>query len=316
MLHITLLNVHINKGGKFNPRKEATDLIGKVDGCSVELGLQVVDVGSQENEGNHEDANEDGGGLVGLGSNLGDDTILADNLDSSNVVAGVLVGLVNVSRGSKSGFALSGSLVDLFAHLNNFVFVIGIISFVVVFSRFFTRHAVHGDQTVVRVGEASSSHVAVSRRTSVVVGEGSACVIGEKTKVDSSTLFSAVGSHVVFNLLLFKLTVVLVEIGLLTLNGILEVELLFLLILTIFFVGVSVGTDILNSVGNVTVVLADIGIEIVSLVVVVIAVTDHFLGVLAPVLIVVIDGIKVGLQEGVHVDDVVTVSFLAATGTR
>ena len=64
----------------------AIHLLRKVDGCTVELGTEVVDVGSKKDKRNNKEANEDGGSLVGT-ARLGlNDT--AHNLNTLHVGAG------------------------------------------------------------------------------------------------------------------------------------------------------------------------------------------------------------------------------------
>ena len=111
--------------------RNAVNLLGKVDLGAVELGLEVVNVSAEEDEGYGEDANENGGGLALGGGSLDDDAILSHNLDALDVVAGVLVGGSDVLV-VEPGLALAGGRVDSLPGLLDLIGILVVVLVVLV----------------------------------------------------------------------------------------------------------------------------------------------------------------------------------------
>lgn len=110
--------------------RNAANLLGKVDLGAVELGLEVVNVSAEEDEGYGEDANENGGGLALGGRSLDDDAILSHNLDALDVVAGVLVGVCVLVV--ELGLALAGGRVDCLPGLLDLIGILVVVLVVLV----------------------------------------------------------------------------------------------------------------------------------------------------------------------------------------
>mmetsp|Transcript_16879 Transcript_16879/g.46639 ORF Transcript_16879/g.46639 Transcript_16879/m.46639 type:complete len:431 (+) Transcript_16879:269-1561(+) len=299
----------------------AKGLLREVDAGTIQLGSEEEHVGGEEDEGDDEDADEDGGGLVGVGLCLGDESVLEVGGDSGDVVACVVVGLVDDTSGSEWRLALSGTLVEAFAHLDDKVLVLVVVSVVVLVDVLWLHavEAVHGDEAGAGEWEVVSGELAVGVGSSVSIGEDGALVVGEHTKVDGTSVLCAVWSDEVLDLLfLVELTVVVVvviflELGLLALDVLAHLELL-LLLLFVVLVWVVLGADVLDAVGDEAVVLADVAVEVIALAIIVLAVALVVGGVLAQLLVVLLHALEVGLEEAVHVDDVVSVSGVASSG--
>ena len=302
-------------------KRNAANLLGKVDLGAIELGLEVVNVSAEEDEGYGEDANEDGGGLSLGGGSLNDDAILSHNLDALDVVAGVLVGVTDVLV-VELGLALTGVGVNRLPGLLDLIGVIVVVLVVLVLLLVLLGgDALHVHEGLGGIGElVAAGHLIVE--VVVILNEVGAELIGEDTHEDLAALIGAVGPHEVLDLLLglLELTAVavvavvvlpvvvgvLVEVDLAALEHLLDLGLLIAIVLLVLVLGlVGVLVDAVVHAGvNKAVVLA------VLLVVGVLAVAGG-LGVDLAVLELVL---SVGLEEGVHVDDVVTVGAVAAAG--
>ena len=302
-------------------KRNAANLLGKVDLGAIELGLEVVNVSAEKDEGYGEDANEDGGGLALGGGSLDDDAILSHNLDALDVVAGVLVGVTDVLV-VELGLALSGVGVNSLPGLLDLIGVIVVVVVVLVLLLVLLGgDALHVHERLGGVGKlVTAGHLVVE--VAVILNKVGAELIGEDTHEDLATLVGAVGAHEVLDLLLglLELTAVavvavvvlpvvvgvLVEVDLAALEHLLDLGLLIAIVLLVLVLGlVGVLVDAVVHAGvHEAVVLA------VVLVVGVLAVAGG-LGVDLAVLELVL---PVGLEEGVHVDDVVTVGAVAAAG--
>mmetsp|Transcript_528 Transcript_528/g.776 ORF Transcript_528/g.776 Transcript_528/m.776 type:complete len:481 (+) Transcript_528:129-1571(+) len=303
-----------------------TRLFGKVDLGAVKLGLEVVDVCTEKDEGNCEDANEDGRSLALGGGALNDDTILADNLDTLDVVACVLVGVKEV-RVIKLGLALSCLGVDLLPSLLDLIGILIVIVVVLVLLLVLLGgNTVHVNEGLGGVGKGvATGHLVVELSvagtlTVLVVGEVGAELISEDTEEDLAALVGAVGANEVLNLLLELTAVgvvvvivvvlvvvvgVLVNVPLSALHGLLDLDLLVLVpVITIVLLVRVLFDTVLHAGIHEAVVLA------VLLVVGVLAVA----GVLSVDLAVLELVLPVVLEEDVHVDDVITVARVAAAG--
>mmetsp|Transcript_29492 Transcript_29492/g.53496 ORF Transcript_29492/g.53496 Transcript_29492/m.53496 type:complete len:472 (-) Transcript_29492:79-1494(-) len=308
----------ITRGGRVMKGESNLLLRDKVDLGTVELGLEVVRIPAEKNEGGSKKPNEDGGSGV-LGSrSTDDDSVLAHDLDALHEVAPVVVGVLNV----KSVLALAGGLVKLLAALLDLVrILLAVVAVVVVLiGRFLAGHALGSDHGGIGVRKALARHERIVGGTAaVIIGELGAGLLGEDAQVNAGSGVGAVSANVVRDLLL-----VLLEPTLLAVFVVLHLELaalghlaeFHLLLLFLFVVVVGVVVDaVLHALGHVAVVLADLLVEaIVGVLPVADAVTVLLL-VLAGVLLVLLDGLEVSLEVGIHVDDIVSVSGVASPGT-
>ena len=152
----------------------------EVDPGTAELGSQVVDVSGKQDGNGKEDSDADSSGLGLLRGGCSDDTIFTNDLDTFNVRARALVGVVNVH----ASLALSRNGINVVAQIVQLVF-----SILVGSSAIQTDLRDHGSVTE-RKGK---SHGFIKGFLSVL-GERSAGIVREHTELDLSTLVSAVGS--------------------------------------------------------------------------------------------------------------------------
>jgi len=287
-----------------------SNLLGKVDGCAVELSAEVVNVSAEKDESGKEETNEDRGGLVGSGGRMLDDAVPADNLDTLHVSTGVGVRAVD----SKVGFALSRRSVDHFTHLDDDGFVFIVVVIAIVFRWLHAGDTVHAHDSFGTIWHLGTSEAVVSRGTTIVISKGSARFISENTKEDSTSLLGTVWSHVVLDFFfVVELTaVVVLHFQLFTLNvfGELESLLLFLLVVVVW---VFFGADVHNTLCCVAIVQAFIFVEGIILAIIVGTGADIVLDVLAAVLVDFLNSFGVQSKVGVHIDDVVTVSSAASS---
>jgi hypothetical protein len=169
---------------------------GKVDSCAAKLCSEVVHVTRQEKGSREEKSGHDSSGSGLSCGRSSDDTILSDDLDSFNVRACRLVGVVDIHL----GFTLSRDFVKSVAHFVDFT----------VSS---TAYASKVDNGLLGVREG---HTAVDHleHFGTIIGGHGACIIVEDTKTDLSTLFRAVWSNIVGNVIsvvVVVVTVVLVK---------------------------------------------------------------------------------------------------------
>lgn len=305
-------------------KQNAANLLGKVDLGAIELGLEVVNVSAEKDEGYGEDANEDGGGLALGGGSLNDDAVLSHNLDALDVVACVLVGVTDVLV-VELGLALSGVGVNHLPGLLDLISVPVVVAVVLILLLVLLGgDAIHVHEGLRGVGElVAAGHLVVE--VGVVLNKVGAELIGEDTHEDLAALVGAVGAHEVLDLLLCLLELslvaivavvaivvlpvvvgVLVEVDLAALEHLLDLDLLIAIVLLVLVLGlVGVLVD--------AVVHASVNIAVISAVLLVVGVLTVAggLGVDLAVLELVL---PVGLEEGVHVDDVVAVVAAAAAG--
>ena len=299
--------------------RNAANLLGKVDLGAVELGLEVVNVSAEEDEGYGEDANENGGGLALGGGSLDDDSILSHNLDALDVVAGVLVGVVLVAE---PGLALAGGRVDSLPGLLDLIGILVVVLVVLVLLLVLLGgNALHVNKGLGRVGKlVAAGHLVVE--FVVVLNKVGAVLIGEDTHVDLAALVGAVGTHEVLGLLLglLELTaLVVVLVVLVVVVGVLvELDLgarehifdlgLFVVVLLVLVLVVGLVGVLLDAV-----VHAGVHEAVVLAVLLIVGILAAALGIRV-VLAVLELVLPVGAEEGVHVDDVVTVGAVAAAG--
>ena len=246
---------------------------------------------------------------------------MTNNANALHVVASIVVDLVD-HTGGQVGFALSCTHVELFAGFNDLVFiflvvaivvvVIVILVVVVVVFSFHTAHALFVDNGFRRVGKGEPGKAFEGD----AFRKGSAGVIGKETQMNGSSLVGAVGSNKVLDFFfLVKTTVVVVVVVILV---VVNVELLALHVLFnvelfnfVFLVGVLVDA-LFHSRIDEAVVLAVVAVKVIILILVV-AVAHVVELVFTLVLQVRALGFEPGFHEGVHVDNVVTVSAGAAS---
>lgn len=153
----------------------------QIDLGPSQLGSQVVHVSGQEDSDGEEQTDKNSGRLGLAGGRRSDDTVLANDLDTLNVRAGRLVGVVDAHL----GLALACHLVDVLA-----VFVDLVVST--------AAHALEIDDGLLGVRQFD----AVVHRLEHVqsfVSKDRAGVVQKDTKVDLSSLFRTVGTNVVRN---------------------------------------------------------------------------------------------------------------------
>ncbi len=166
----------------------------KVDSCTSKLRSEVVNVSGQE-KGSGEEKSSGDGGSGGLSRSGGsDDTIVSDDLDSFDVSARRFVGVVDVHL----GFALSGDSVKGVAQFVDFAI-----------SSAALATNVDNGRLGVRQGHAVVKHL---EDISTVFGSDGACIVAENTKADFSSLFGAVRSNIVRDILVVVVVVATVVV--------------------------------------------------------------------------------------------------------
>jgi len=264
------------------------------------FGPQIIDIGTKQHGDGGEQANYDGSSLTLLGLARSNYAILSYDLDSLNVRTSRLDGVVNTHL----GLALARHSVHCLAHLGN---IIGIVVVLIILPLLAANTRV-GYQILVTVRQFESRHGVKSTITQA--GKGGAGIIGKQTQMNCPTLLSTVRPNVV--LIGIATIIVIVVVGI-----VLELT---------FAIGGAIPLSALSIIHNIERV-------IVGLVAVTHAVSGHA-ALLAGVIIstvaalVVADllvdlalilphffhTLEVGLEEGTHVDDVVTVAVGAADG--
>jgi hypothetical protein len=275
----------------------------------TEASTEIPDIKGHGEEGHGRDDNERSRyrGCAALGT--GDDTVLTDNLDAFHVVARSIVGGRGGVRG-KALFALAGGEVESFAGFTDGIGVGLVVGVLVVDILGFLAGQARGIRY--RSFTVRKSISGKFCEGNIFDGRG-AGIIGKETHVNSTALGSAVRTNVVLDFVVEVAVLAVLDFELTTAHVVVEVELLLLVALSLFFVRVAVNA--LQHAGGVeAIVLALLGGPVVGLVAIVLAGAFFLQVKIALVIRVLAEGFVVRGEEVVHVNDVVTVGSGAAGG--
>jgi hypothetical protein len=299
-------------------------LLRKIHPGTVQLRLEVIHISSNKHKRAREQSNKDRCRSIQTSRTTDNSTILAHNLDSLHEVTCVVVGVLDV-RVREVGLALSRVGIKLLAHLLDLVGICLIIGIVLVlavlvdFLGFLARQALGSNQGGVGVRKSRASEGSVGGGACISIGELGACLFGEKTKVDATTVLRAVGTKVVGSLGVLELTTVVVVLDL-ELSALSHLtHFLFLILVSVVVVAIVLLIGVLvnavfHTLAHVAIILAVFRVEVIALVLAIAGTVTVVLLVLAIVFLILLDSLEVCLKIVFHTNDVVSISSTASGG--
>mmetsp|Transcript_16119 Transcript_16119/g.32343 ORF Transcript_16119/g.32343 Transcript_16119/m.32343 type:complete len:420 (+) Transcript_16119:97-1356(+) len=293
------------------PRK--TNLLGKINLGTLQLGLKVVRIPRQKNKSSTKQTNKDGSSLILGRSNRVHISILTNDLDPLHKVTPTVIGVLD--RSGEASLTLGRCLVELFTTLLDLIGILLVVVVVLVnVLGFLAGHALGADQGGGGVGHGCSvGKGGVGGGTVVGVGKDGTFIVGEETHADSGSIIGTVGSHEVLDLFtsIVVVIVVVLSLKLLTLGHLPNI-LLLLLLSSLLGIGIILDT-VLHTLIHVTIVLTHLLGVIVIPPIGTVTLVVH--GILTIVLLILLDRLKVGIEVGIHAHDIITISRLAPVRT-